>query len=290
VSVTFNGTTQCAFIAQVPSNTSFLVLIACRREADSGVDETWLSLDDGGETERAALQVVFDDVYAWYGGGSGPPVVTPVVDGDWVYLLYRYSGDTRVARHVVDGSTAWASNVSATGLSPRVFSALTIGAQHGPSTPADFAPMSCAVLKIWSGATLPSDAEALEERLSIAATVTTGLWALYDFRDGALGVDRSGNGRNLTLLGSPTFTSDKPADLAVGGDAFDGAAFDDVLFDTGVTIANVAPFSDGLFDTVLFDVGAVASTPLYLGADGESVIRLGTRAASALYLGPRTLF
>jgi hypothetical protein len=33
-----------------------------------------------------------------------------------------------------------------------------------------------------------------------------------------------------------------------------------------------------------------AVAPLYIGADGESVIRLGTRAASALYLGPRTLF
>jgi hypothetical protein len=32
------------------------------------------------------------------------------------------------------------------------------------------------------------------------------------------------------------------------------------------------------------------SSPLYIGADGESVIRLGARTAAQLYLGANTLF
>jgi hypothetical protein len=218
MSITFNGTTQRAIIVQVPSSAAFLVAGWFRRNSDSGAEESWLSIDDGTAGESISLRVFSDDnIYGWFGAGSGPPLLAPGA-GNWVFMSYRFSGDTRIVRHLVDGATDWQSTHSTTGLAPRAFTALNIGARFGSGTAEQFAPVTCGMLKVWSG-TLPTDAEVLAARLTTGPTVTTGQWARHDFLSGALGTDRTGLGRTLTLIGAPTFTADKPDDLAIAGGA-----------------------------------------------------------------------
>jgi hypothetical protein len=218
MSIIFNGSSQRAIVVQVPSSSAFLVLAAFRRNSDSGGEECWLSIDDGTAGESISLRLFSDDnLYGWYGGGSGPPIVAPGVGG-WVYVLYRFSGDTRIVRHIADGATDWQSMHSITGLAPRAVTALNIGARFGSGTAEQFAHVTCGMLKVWSVA-LPTDAQALAARLTTGPTVTTGQWARYDFLNGALGTDRTGLGRTLTLIGAPTFTADKPDDLAIAGGA-----------------------------------------------------------------------
>lgn len=216
MSITFNGTTQCAFRATSPSASAFLMAGWFRRNTDSAGFEAWASIDDGTVSQRDCLQINTSDQLGGSHGFTGNgPSINPVVTSTWYWVMFRFSGGTMQVRHVADGGTAWASNLSTAALTALTSNALTLGAQYGNATPGDFAPMTCAQCTVWSG-TLPTDAEVLAQRLSTTVTVTTGLWAHYTFASGSLGTDSSGNSRALTLTAAPTFSADTPTDLAAG--------------------------------------------------------------------------
>lgn len=216
MSIVFNGSTQLAEVAAVPSVSSFVVAGWFRRTSDSGVEEVWVSSDDGSYFNQYRLRVnTSDELQGTQVFTQNAVNVSPVTN-TWYYVTYRYSGGTMAVRHLADGDTAFQSDQSTGGLSDATPDTFTIGAQYGGGTPEAFAPMTCASLKVWSGGTLPTDGELLTERLNTDVTVTTGLWASYDFLTGALDTDRSGNSRTLTLTASPTYTADAPTDLAYG--------------------------------------------------------------------------
>lgn len=218
MSIVFNGTTQFASRATVPTAGSFVIAGWFRRTSDSGAREHWFSLDDGSFSNQYSLAVsATSDQIEGYHGVNDSGAAGAAVPAAWSWVMYRFSGGTMQVRRVLDGGTAWMSNQTVPTLATLAPTHLTIGARFGGGTPSEFAPATCALVKIWSGATLPTDAEVLAERLNTNATVTTGLWARYVFATGALGDDSSGNSRPLTLVGTPTFSADNPTDLTTGG-------------------------------------------------------------------------
>jgi hypothetical protein len=218
MSIVFNGTTQLASRATVPDASSFVIAGWFRRTSDSGAREHWFSVDDGSFFNQYSLAVsAASDQLEGYHGFNDTGAAGVVAAGAWSWVMYRFSGGTLQVRRVLDGGTAWASNQTVPTLATLAPTHLTIGARFGGGTPSEFAPATCALVKVWSGGTLPTDAEVLAERLNTAATITTGLWARYVFASGSLGTDGSGNSRTLTLTGTPTFSADNPTDLTVSG-------------------------------------------------------------------------
>lgn len=222
MSITFNGTSQCAFRAAVPNSAEYIMAGWYRRNSDSGANECWFAIDDGSSAQEQVLFVSSTDNVAGYSNSTNVMTsnVSGVATGTWYYFMLKQSGGTCTVRHCLDGDTAWQSNVTQSG-APITPDALTIGAARGNGATTQFAPMTSAMVKVWSG-TLPSDADVLAERLATAATVETGLWARYAFADGALGTDGSTNARTLTLTASPTFTADKPTDLTISSEGGGG--------------------------------------------------------------------
>lgn len=215
MSITFNGTTQCAFRAEAPSAASYVMAGWIRRNTDSGAVENFWSIDDGTFFNATVIDASASDELRVFRNGSGvAPIVNPVVLGTWYWVMVRYTGNVMTVRSSVDGTGVWQTNVTASGLTDHTPNALTLGAAYGAGTPSGFSPSTCALMKVWSGGTLPTDTEVLAERLAPTATVTTGLWARYVFASGALGADSSGNSRPLTLTAAPTFSADNPTDLA----------------------------------------------------------------------------
>lgn len=216
MSITFNGTTQFASRATAPSATEFLVAGWFRRNSDSGANESWWSIDDGTFGASSQLYVSSADTLVGSHSFDTSGTVLSTVTSTWYWVMFRISGGTRTIQAVADGGTAWGTPQSNGGMGALTRDTMTLGAAYGQSSASGFAPMSCALLKVWSG-TLPTDTEVLAERLSTTATVTTGLWGRYVFGTGALDTDDSGNARTLTLTAAPTFTADAPTDLAAGG-------------------------------------------------------------------------
>lgn len=214
MSITLNGTTQFAGRATVPSQTDYVIAGWYRRTSDSGATEAWVSLDDGANFFNAAtVQIGSGDAMTGYQGNGGvlAPNVGPTVVNTWYWVEMRQQAGTFSVRHMVNGGTAWAATQSVTAAAVAA-TQLSIGANYAPGAPSAFAPMTCALMKIWSG-TLPTDAQVLAERTSTTVTNTAGLWASYEFASGALGTDSSGNARTLTLTAAPTFSADTPSDL-----------------------------------------------------------------------------
>ncbi len=217
MSIVFNGSSQCAFRATAPSASSFLMAGWFRRDTDSGAEESWISVDDGTVFNRDHIRVNGSDQLQGSHGFTANGVNVSPATSTWYWVAFRYTGGTMTVRHCADGDVAWQSNQSTAALSDLTPSALTIGAQYGNATPSAWAPMTSALVRVYSGATLPTDTEVLAERLNTVPTVTTGLWANYPFATGDLGNDDSAGARDLTLTGTPTFSSAKPTDLTIGG-------------------------------------------------------------------------
>lgn len=216
MSITFNGSSQYAHHAAAPSASAFAVGVWWRRDSDSGADEDiWRIGDGSGPFNQTMLRINnLDQHQGTHVFSSTAPALNPVVTSTWYWSMLLFDGSEVRVRHVEDGGTAWASNNNITGMSAAAPTEMAIGAQT--STGGNLFPGTIALMKIWSG-TLPTDTELLAERLNANATVTTGLWARYVFDTAALDADSSGNSRTLTLVGTPTFTADKPTDLTVGG-------------------------------------------------------------------------
>lgn len=216
MSVVLNETTQFLTLPAVPDPSAFLMAIWARRNVDSGNLDTLISLDDGSFFQLSCLQITAADTLTGVHQFNESGALKTDAAGTWAWSFFRFAGDVRTLRHVDDGSTAWGSNLVDSPLSALAPTQLTIGARYGGGTAEGLAPLTIAAVKIWS-VTVPNDATAFSERLSTAVTATAGLWAAYDFLEGALGIDRSGNGRHLTLVGAPPYSADKPSDLTIAG-------------------------------------------------------------------------
>jgi len=217
MSIAFNGTTQYAHIVAVPSVAAFLVAGWFRRDSDSAWFEWQWSVDAGDATNRTSLKIdIIDRMRAERASIVEIETVDPAVVSTWYYVMVRYATGTLTVQHLVDGGSAWVGNASVGSLADLAPTAFGIGAMHFQGTPAFFAPLTSAGVKVWS-TTLPSDAEVLAEREYRNAIVTAGLWATYRFKTGALADDHSGNARTLTLTATPTFSADDPT--AILGDS-----------------------------------------------------------------------
>lgn len=210
MSMALNGSSQFAGLSSTPSASAFVMAGWFRRTSDSGDFDLALCVDDGTSFQRYAVYINTSDQWQGAIGFTQTASNRNAVVNDWVWMTIRFDGSTLTVRSCLDGETAFNTAVTASGsaLTPDRF---RIGASGAGG---DYFPGTVACVKVWSG-TLPSDTDLLAERLSISVTATTGLWANYDFLDGALATDRSGNGRTLTLTGTPTYTADKPNDLTI---------------------------------------------------------------------------
>ncbi len=214
MSVVCNGTTQWLHRASAPSGSAFVMAGWVRLDTDTAAERAVFGISDGSffQASRAVIDsgdaLVAEQIFSTSGAALGA-----FTTGVWRWVSLRYDGTTQTLRHLNDGGTAWASNVTQTvgTVTPNELALFAEFASGGTLMAG-----TCASLKIWSG-TLPTDTEVLAERLNTDVTVTAGLWARYAFAEGALGTDGSGNGRTLTLVGTPTFSADRPTDLTIGG-------------------------------------------------------------------------
>ena len=282
MAIVLNGTTQYAYRATAPSTTDFVWAGWFRRDSDSGAVEAWVGLDSGGGADEALVYVsAADGLNKYVTTGGASTAITPVVS-TWYWVMFRYAGGVFTLRTSADGTGAWQSNDTETA-SAVAFGNLTLGARYGTGTAQGFAPLTCGLLKVWSGATLPNDTEVLAERTSRNAIVTTGLWATYQFKSGALGTDSSGNGRTLTQVATPTFSSSKPSDLATitvthivrasGGDyttlaAWESAQQRDLVAADEIARAAVGAFND--LSTTVSIAGWTADASRHIIVEAEN--------------------
>jgi hypothetical protein len=211
MSMTLNGSTQWAHRAISGSPVDYCVAAWVRRDTDSGGREFVVRFPSAGAT---GLEInASDELVGRQGFTLGPAAMT-FTTGVWRWVMFRYIDGTLRYRTCDDGGSAWATLGEATGTSDQTLSDFAIG--NGATGSADLPmPGTFASYKIWLG-TLPTEAEVLTERLNTDVTVTAGLFAAYDFLDGELATDRSGSSLDLTLVGTPTYTADKPDDLTIG--------------------------------------------------------------------------
>jgi hypothetical protein len=193
-----------------------------RRDTDSGVDEQVLRFLAG---VGAGVSIDTSDLLIPRQGFTTGGTAGAIATATWYYITLRFtSGGDQRCRILADGDTAWQTLSINSGGGDETLTNLTLASSD--VTVSNPMAGTFASYKLWTG-TLPTEDEVLTERLNTSVTVTTGLFASYDFLTGELATDRSGNARDLTLVATPTFTSDKPTDLTIGGGGGGSITFDE---------------------------------------------------------------
>jgi hypothetical protein len=159
-----------------------------------------------------------DDVYAGATEDGGTHntanVLTGMVTDTWYYFFWSRNDatDALTIKYLASGGSSFAATQSTTGeFTPDAAGTLLDIGDAGSGVAIEMA-----AFKAWEGVVI-SDANALTERSTLGITTNTGSkWANYQFANGALTTDSSGNGRSLSVgAGSPSFVAD-PSDISSG--------------------------------------------------------------------------
>lgn len=196
-----------------PNTRTWTTTFWWRRRADPGALSLIVGLRHTTGTHDWTVQtdatgdVVRADINEDGGAHDLDTLFTATTD-TWYFIMLRRddTSDALAIKYLASGGSSFANSVTTTGeFTPdEAMTLLRIGN-------VDSMDQEIAAVKIWSAAL--SDADALTERSTLDVTTNTGSeWANYQFLNGALTTDSSGNGRTLTANNTPAYVAD-PSDL-----------------------------------------------------------------------------
>lgn len=180
--------------ATLPNKNPLTIRAWVRRLGDRNAFSGWAALNKSGdELLFCGTDADGETLYAYAGSDFYASADSTPADGNWHHLVYTYNGTT--CKIYVDGSEVFSTSLTQDGAAAISVSILTTdfgswwnGAVEG--------------VAIWED-TLDA-AEVLADMAYLEPQLTTNLWAFWPLSGHTDLTDASGNGRDLTAVGSPT--------------------------------------------------------------------------------------
>lgn len=263
--VRFDAAAECLYrTANLPSLSAFTIAAKVQLVVDrNGVSGLW-GLIDGGGNGVQFLTAADGTTLRVYSSGSDTRGGSLVV-GSWQYLVLRKNGS---AINVRLNGVSVIDRTDAINITPAYLLINDSGA--------NWANVRLGHMRVWSA--VLSDAEADAEMISATPVRTANLNAAYAFSSSPT-ADGSGNGNNLTAVGSPTIEGEEPF-LAASGQA----ALAPIVGSTNASVSGGAGSANAAGEAALAPVGGTALAAALAKAEGQSSIEpvAGNSTASAL--------
>lgn len=204
MSVRFDGATDEYFGASVVGTTGWTVTCWAKLQVDRNNYSTIFAWD-GAADDGLWFQTTDSgtSLMVWDGTSDRPFSIGAMSVGTWMFYALTRPTSTSVTLYAGAEDGALSSQTITTS-STGAYSAINVG--NSPDS--EWLNGNVANLQCYSALLTQTEIEA--ERQSWDAVRTSGLVRHHRWRDAAETVDYSGNGRSLSVGGSPTFAADNP--------------------------------------------------------------------------------